>query len=607
MQVRLRVKNRLRKKQYNPVMTSLFRYSTAMQRRRRCGLPGSPGGRKLPRLLLLFLLPAAAAAQSPVGQGFSKRMIEPGQEELPAPDFTGDDRVPGLVLPPVSAPATGTDTGTGVRVFVRRFRFSGNTVITDAELAALIRDYPGRWLSSRELVEVKDIVTTEYIRRGYISSGAVIPDQQVKDGVIDIQVEEGVLGKIEVQPGGRLRDDFLVERLEDPPGTPLDINTLQEHLQLLQRRPQIDAVNAVLLPGRRRGESVLQLQVTEARPWYLTVKANNYNSPSVGAEGVGLDAGHHNLSGRGDSLGVQYMHTGGLDDFYGFYSLPLDASDTTLQLLYEKTRAGVVEEPFDILDIENDYESVAIGVSRPVFRHLDGHLMLGLLLEYRNSESALLGVPFPFFAGSDNGTSRLSVLRFSQEWLQRGPTRVLALRSVFSQGLDLLGATTGTGSPDTRFFSWLGQFQWAQHLTGRVSQMLFRLDAQWSGDALLPMEKFVVGGRETVRGYRENQLVRDNGIVASLEFWIPLMRAADGNPTFRIAPFVDYGNAWETDGPTPSPRHIASAGLGFLWDPLADLHLEVDVAAAFRNIDRATGEHNLQDDGIYFEIEYKAF
>jgi hemolysin activation/secretion protein len=583
----------------NTLMTNPCQYPAGVTQGLRCG------GRLL-CVLLGLLLPCTVAAQSPVGQGFSKRIIDPREDALPAPDTEDEGRGPGLVLPPVAAPSTGTDTREGVQVFVRRFRFSGNTVITGAELKALTSAYPGRWLSSRELVEVKDVITTEYVRRGYISSGAFIPDQRVSDGVIDIQVEEGMLGKIEVTSDGRLHERFLTERLEEAQGTPLNIGALQQRLQLLQRKPQIDAINAVLLPGRRRGESVLQMQVTEARPWYLTLKANNHNSPSLGAEGVELDAGHYNVSGHGDSLGIQYLHTGGLDDFYGFYSLPLDASDTTLQLLYEKTRAEIIEEPFDILDIENDYESYAVGVSRPLFRKPDEHLMLGLLLEYRHSESALLNVPFPFFAGSDNGSNTLSVLRFSQEWLQRSPTRVLALRSVFSQGLDLFGASTGSGSPDTRFLAWLGQFQWTQRLSGSEAQMLFRLDAQLSRDALLPMEKFVVGGRETVRGYRENQLVRDNGVVASLEFRIPLLRAADGNPVFQLAPFIDYGNAWESDGPTQSPRHIASAGLGLLWDPLDRLHLEVYAAAAFRNIEHGIGSHDLQDDGIYLEIEYKA-
>jgi len=564
-------------------------------------------GKFASRVLLLCLLPLQLSAQSPLSQGFSRRMIDPADEALPAGEFAGEEEAPGFKLPQVTPPVPGSDLADGVQVFVERFRFDGNFIISDAELDMLAAPYVGRTLNTRELIELRDLVTTEYIRRGYISSGAVIPDQQVADGVIIIGVEEGVLGAVEIEDGGRLQDDFLVQRLGPTAAEALNINVLQERLQLLQRKPQVDRINAALFPGKRRGESLLKLRVEEARPYYLALKGNNYNAPSIGSEGVEVDAGHYNLSGRGDVLGMEYTHTEGMDDFYAFYSLPLNARDTSLQLLYEKTDSDVVEEPFDILDIENDYEDFGLGISHPLFQRLNEHLILGVILEYRTSKTSLLGEDFSFSPGAEDGTSKVTVLRFSQEWLRRTPDRVLAVRSVFNQGLDLFDATTHSDAPDSRFFYWLGQFQWVQRLLGTVSQVQFRLDVQLSDDDLLPMEKFVVGGVETVRGYRENQLVRDNGVVASVEFRIPLLRGADSNPTLQLAPFLDYGNAWEKGGSTPSPRSISAAGIGLLWNPHRQLYCELYAAKAFRNIDRGDTEHNLQDDGVYLGVEYKVF
>lgn len=558
-------------------------------------------------LMLLCLLPLQLLAKSPQSQGFSRRMIDPADESLPAGGFAGEEEAPGFALPQVTPPVPGAELAGGIQVFVKAFRFDGNTIISDAELDRLAAPYRGRTLNTRELIAVRDLVTTAYITRGYISSGAVIPDQQVTDGVITIKVEEGLLGDVEIEDSGRLRDDFLVQRLEPAAPEALNINALQERLQLLQRKPQIDRINAALFPGKRRGESLLKLRVTEARPYYLSVKGNNYNAPSIGSEGVELDAGHYNLTGRGDVLGMEYTHTEGMDDFYAFYSLPLNARDTSLQLLYEKTDSEVVEEPFDILDIENDYEDIGLGISHPLFQQLNEHLILGMMLEYRTSETSLLGEDFSFSPGAEDGTSKVTVLRFSQEWLRRTPDRVFAVRSVFNQGLDLFDATTHSNAPDSRFFYWLGQFQWVQRLQGPVSQVQFRLDAQLSDDKLLPMEKFVVGGVETVRGYRENQLVRDNGVVASVEFRIPLLHGPDSNPTLQLAPFLDYGNAWEKGGSTPSPRSISAAGIGLLWNPHKQLYCELYAAKAFRNIDQGDTEHNLQDDSIYLGIEYKVF
>ena len=85
-----------------------------------------------------------------------------------------------------------------------------------------------------------------------------------------------------------------------------------------------------------------------------------------------------------------------------------------------------------------------------------------------------------------------------QDWLRRTRDRVLAARSVFSFGLHALGATENDSKPDGEFFAWLGQFQWAQRLD-EGDEIILRTDAQLTQDPLLPMEKFVVGGADTVR------------------------------------------------------------------------------------------------------------
>lgn len=110
---------------------------------------------------------------------------------------------------------------------------------------------------------------------------------------------------------------------------------------------------------------------------------------------------------------------------------------------------------------------------------------------------------------------------------------MLAARSTLSFGLDALGATThGGDAPDGRFFAWLAQLQWGHRLPERYrgSELIARLDAQLTGDRLLSLEKFGMGGLRTVRGYQENQLVRDNGIAGSVELRVPVLQT-EGIPS----------------------------------------------------------------------------
>ena len=167
-------------------------------------------------------------------------------------------------------------------------------------------------------------------------------------------------------------------------------------------------------------------------------------------------------------------------------------------------------------------------------------------------------------------------------------------------------------TPDGKFFSWLGQFQWVRRLPIFNSQLLFRADAQLANESLLPLEKFSVGGMHSVRGYRENQLVRDNGAVTSLEWRIPIFRLPipgisktieDGS--LMIATFVDFGWSENEDFASPSPRTIGSWGLGLRWDPSPIMQTEFYWGVPFRSIKEGT-EHDIQDYGIHFKVNVQS-
>ena len=71
-------------------------------------------------------------------------------------------------------------------------------------------------------------------------------------------------------------------------------------------------------------------------------------------------------------------------------------------------------------------------------------------------------------------------LRFSQEWIQRGQSQVLALRSTFSFGLDLWNSTDNgvAGDPNGTYVAWLGQAQYIRRLFRTQNQLVLRWSEQ---------------------------------------------------------------------------------------------------------------------------------
>ncbi|MGB3650239.1 MAG: ShlB/FhaC/HecB family hemolysin secretion/activation protein, partial [Rivularia sp. (in: cyanobacteria)] len=66
--------------------------------------------------------------------------------------------------------------------------------------------------------------------------------------------------------------------------------------------------------------------------------------------------------------------------------------------------------------------------------------------------------------------------------------------------------------------------------------LLTSINTQLTPDSLLSLERFSIGGVDTVRGYRQNQLVSDNGVLGAVELRIPLTE----NPkNLQVNPFVE--------------------------------------------------------------------
>lgn len=530
--------------------------------------------------------------------------LPPLPEEVPPPP-------PSPILPPPPiAPPSKPGLPLGVRVFVREIQVTGATVMSAEELGRVTAPYVNRELTSEDLEALRLALTLAYVNKGYVTSGAIIPDQTITEGVLRVQIVEGELKRIEVEGTQWFRTGYLQDRIQLGAGPPVNINALQQRLQLLQQDPRIQQINAELKPGLKLGESELKVRVNEVSPYRLWLEFNNYQSPSVGAERGLATVQHQNLTGNADTLSFTYGRSDGVDpQIDTSYALPLNAYDTTVILQYRKNDFLVVEAPFDVLDIKSESEIFGVTLRQPIYRTLNQEIALALTGERLFNKTFLLGEPFSFTAGAENGEAIVTAVRFAQEWTSRSQNQVIAARSRFSFGIDALDATNNQknfGDADGQFFAWLGQFQWARRLDPLGIQLLSRIDLQLANDHLFPLEQMSVGGRYSVRGYRENTLVRDNAFLFSLESRFPVYRSATKQDLILLAPFVDVGRSWNSHALTPDPETLASIGLGLILNNiLPGTRLEVYWGLPLNHVTTPGG--NLQDEGVHVQVVWQVF
>jgi hemolysin activation/secretion protein len=233
---------------------------------------------------------------------------------------------------------------------VQKIQVVGSTILSQDEINALVKPLEGRSATLEELKQIADKITEIYLNRGYITSRAVLPPQTITAGVVQIQVIEGKLTRIEIEGTKRLDPSYIRSRIRLGARMPLSTASLEDQLRLLRVDPLFSNVEASLRAGDNEGESILIVRVSEANPFQPSFSIDNYSPPSVGSERVGVSLRHRNITGNGDELGAAYYRSLGDSDVFDFsYRLPLNAMNGTLQLRAAPNRNSIVQPPFNSL------------------------------------------------------------------------------------------------------------------------------------------------------------------------------------------------------------------------------------------------------------------
>jgi hemolysin activation/secretion protein len=496
---------------------------------------------------------------------------------------------------------------------VHEFQFVGNTVFTGAELAQAASQYVGLPIDVGGLEEARVSVTQYYVDRGYVNSGAIIEHAPDSRGVVILRIVEGRITDVRIQGNKWTHSGFYRRRLGPLTDKPLNVTEVRDRLQVWRQIYPIEQLNAELRPGRIPGEAALDLKITEEFPVHFGVRYANDRPPSTGAEEVTAMLRADTLTGhndplsfdygivRGASAGLQDAELLGTDDLSASYRFPITARDTTLGAHYIRSSASIIEAQFRELDITAKSEIFGITLSQPISRTPSRVFSLDLIGEHKANQSFLLGIPYSFSPGAVDGETVVSAARLAVQFVDRSDQHLFAGRLTLSSGVNVLDVTENSDGPDWSFFSVLGQAQYVRRLGRTRHEVAGRVVGQYTPDPLLSLEQLSIGGASTVRGYRQSALMRDAGVIASLEFRLSLWQRKDGPSYVQIVPFTDLGAGWNNDRATPSPDFISSAGIGVVMVPLRNVEASLFWGHAFQTI--ANPSHDLQDHGVNFSIK----
>ncbi|MBS0331258.1 MAG: ShlB/FhaC/HecB family hemolysin secretion/activation protein, partial [Proteobacteria bacterium] len=313
-----------------------------------------------------------------------------------------------------------------------------------------------------------------------------------------------------------------------------------EHdFRLLAEDPAMRTVNAELRPGAHPGEASLALSVYPQDRYDLYATFANDRSPSVGGERLSLGGSMRNALTAGDLLAGEIGVTGedgGLYDAALSYAFPLAGPRTMGSLRAAYDDAVVVDSKLKPLDISARDRMVEGGLTHKLIDDpllpdpdQDGRwrpaqsLTVGAFVVWRQSTIYLFGERFSFAPGEVDGRADYTALRLTADYVRRNVDQAFAASFTGTFGLDgTRSQVTGVTNPQPDYHAALAQLNYARRLSTAGLELRARLAGQWTDGVVYAGERFSAGGEYTVRGYRENLLLADRGLIGSLELAQPV-------------------------------------------------------------------------------------
>lgn len=477
-----------------------------------------------------------AQVPPPVQPGQQEKTLEP--ERRPGrPDMAPR---PPAAIEGAGRPARPQRGKEGPKVLVKKFRVTGNTVISTRKLESLVRSEEGKELTLEELREAAGRITEYYGAQGYILARAYLPPQDVREGVLEIAVLEGYVGNIEVTGNVRYESGIIKQALKRVENAKVVNEALLETaINELNDYPGLN-VRASLQPGKKRAFTDITLTAQERLPHSLLFDIDNFGSRYTGPWRYGTELTLGNLMQFGDKLTFRGIKS---DDDLNYarvsFGVPVGGYGTKLGFNYAHAENGVGEE-FAPLEAAGRLDVAGIDITQTMLRTAGASFQFSGGFDHKTIRNFALKA----LAGKDD----LRVFRFGFN----GDYRDRFLGRTFYGATWYQGTTMFNGNPKNdlgatrtdnpgNFTKFTFDLARLQSLVYGGSYLILRGTSQLSSQNLQSGERFSIGGYYTVRGYPISEYLGDHGYAVTAEVVVPVPYLRQW---VQVAGFIDHGGVF---------------------------------------------------------------
>ena len=486
-----------------------------------------------------------------------------------------------------SAPAVQTEAPSAQATFdVWEIIVGGNTLLTKVDVERTLFPFLGANKNALNVDAARQQLEQRYRDAGYPTVLVNVPEQEVRDGIVHLQVVEGKIESLRIKGTRYSSAEDLRRSIPGlAEGVALSLPTVQQQLAQAAARSNDRTVTPVLRPGKTPGTVEAELRVSDELPLHGSLEVNNRYGVGTRKWRTLASLRYDNLWQRQHSLTLQYQ------------TAPADRNQVSVFSGTYLAHFAETDNMLVMYGVKSDSQSAALGDLTVLG---NGNIIgirgiVPLAAQTNFSHTLTLGADYKDFKetiaqqGADISNTPINYVNWFVQYGANAGDAAASTHYALTSNFGL----RGVGNNPREFEQKRSQGK-ANYLVLKPeldhsrdiiwnTRLRVHLSAQISDSPLISNEQFSAGGAETVRGYLESQAVGDNGVAGSLEWYSPSYSpplSAYFND-LRVLGFIDGANLHVRE-PLPSQTSrtlLLSMGIGLRLTAWKSLHISLDVAS----------------------------
>lgn len=416
-------------------------------------------------------------------------------------------------------------------VYVDSIEVAPSEILTKEELTPIISKYAGKNLFITDIQQMIDEINTLYAKKGFVTARAYLPEQQVENGSIYIDLIESRIGKVTIEGNKWTKSDYILDRIPDNEHQLFDIVKLEKDVLDFNRYNEGVKLTANLKAGEKTGTTDIELSAEEKFPFHIIGVMDNAGRYQTGKLRGGPMIVADSLFGYRDRMSAGAYFSGGATSPFFDYNIPVNKYDGRVGFSYASTFARVKWGQYAPLGLNTRSYLYSLYYTQPIKRSQGFELKGYGSLNYKRVFTGMdiLGPLSSYYFPLDQVTSA---------------DLGLNLRKDTPKGIWYLNQNASMAFPI--FDSRSSYFKYTGGLL-RLHDFSHGVYAQIRGNyQIIPnnkdipyIDQFQVGGLVTVRGYSEGIMIGKSGYFTSADLIFPLLPRQITSPrTGEKIPFL---------------------------------------------------------------------